>query len=130
MVADGGAELSFAIDCGAKVPFMFTAGWLASVEVTAASPPMRSGGIGTTISRELFPLLYSYPYERMVGDVMVHFDDPRSGWMCRVAGVDVEPSWVPHFFPGDSIGLTATVSDCHSNAYLGCTWHGGEGLQF
>ena len=34
VVADGEAELVFAIDCGAKVPFSLTSGRLASVEVT------------------------------------------------------------------------------------------------
>ncbi len=130
VVADGAAEIVFAIDCGARVPFTLTAGRLVSVEVTAASPPMRSGRIGTTISRELFPLLYAYPYERMVGDVMVHFEGPRSGWMCHVAGVDVTPDRLWHFYPGDSVELTATLSGCHSNAYIGCSWYGGEGLLF
>ena len=130
VMADGAAELSFAIDCGARVPFTLTSGRLASVEVTATSPPMRSGGGGTTISRELFPLLYLYPYECMVGDVTVHFDNPFSGWICRPAGVSIEPSWLPHFYPGDSVELTAEVFGCHSNAYFGCTWHGGAGITF
>ena len=108
VVADGTAELVFAIDCGAKVPFTLTAGRLSSVTVTATEPPMRS----------------------TVNDVKVHLDGPRSGWLCRTAGVSVEPSWLPHFFPDDTAGLEATVSDCHSNAYLGCTWHGGEGITF
>ena len=53
VMADGAAELAFAIDCGARVPFTLTSGRIASVEVTATLPPMRSGGGGTTISREL-----------------------------------------------------------------------------
>ena len=130
VVADGGAELSFPIDCGAKVSFSLTSGRLGSVTVTATEPPMRSGeGLSTTESSEI-QSMSDYPHERMVGDVKLHLEDPRSGWLCHIAGVSVEPSWLPHFFPGDSIGLTATVSDCHSNAYLGCTWHGGEGIQF
>ena len=129
-MADGAAELSFAIDCGARVPFTLTSGRLASVEVTATLPPMRSGGGGTTISRELFPLLYSYPYERSVGDVTVHFDGPRTGWICRIAGVDVVPDRLSHFYPGDSAELTATLSGCHAAACLGCSWIGGAGLQF
>ena len=48
----------------------------------------------------------------------------------RTANVSVEPSWLPHFFPGDSAELTASVTNCHPNAYLGCTWTGGEGIQF
>ena len=129
VMADGAAELSFAIDCGAKVPFSLTAGRLVSVEVTATSPQMRSGGGGTTTSREQFPLLYSYPYECIVGDVKVHFDGPRSGWICRVAGVYIGHDELEHLFIGDSAELTATVSGCHSNAYIGCTWTRGAGLQ-
>ena len=130
VVADGGAELSFAIDCGAKVPFSLTAGRLGSVSVTATEPPMRSGeGLSTTESSEIQNML-AYPHERMVGDVNLYLDSPRSGWMCHIAGVSVEPFWLPHFFPGDSAELTATVSDCHSNAYLGCSWHGGAGITF
>ena len=40
VVADGGAVLAFAMDCGAKVPFSLTAGRLASVDVAG-------GGSGT-----------------------------------------------------------------------------------
>ena len=130
VVADGGAELSFAIDCGAKVSFSLTSGRLGSVTVTATDPPTRSGeGLATTESSEIQGIS-NYPHERTVGDVTVHLDDPRTGWLRRIAVVSVEPTWLPHFFPGDTAGLEATVSDCHSNAYLGCTWHGGAGITF
>ncbi len=131
VVADGGAELSFAIGCGAKVPFSLTAGRLGSVSVTATEPPMRSGEGGTTTTdSRAFQNISSYPYECSVGGVTVHLDDPHTGWLRRIAVVSVEPTWLPHFFPDDTAGLEAIVSDCHSNAYLGCTWHGGEGITF
>ena len=130
VVADGAAELVFAIDCGAKVPFTLTSGRLGSLAVTATEPPTRSGeGMTTTESSE-FLGNYGYPHERTVNDVKVHLDGPRSGWLCRTAGVSVEPSWLPHFSPDDSVELTAEVSGCHSNAYLGCTWTGGAGITF
>ena len=130
VVADGAAELAFAIDCGARVPFTLTSGRLGSLAVTATEPPTRSGeGMTTTESSE-FLGYYVFPHERTVNDVKVHLDGPRSGWLCRTAGVSVGPSWLPHFFPNDSVELTATVSDCHSNAYLGCTWTGGAGITF
>ena len=129
VVTDGGVELAFAIDCGAKIPFSLTAGRLGSVSVTATEPPMRSGeGMTTTESSE-FLSNYGYPHERTVGDVTVHLDDPRTGWMCRIAGVSVDDD-LTHLHPGDSAVLTAEVSDCHSDAYLGCTWTGGEGITF
>ena len=130
VMADGGAELSFAIDCGAKVPFSLTAGRLGSLAVTATEPPTRSGEGTTTIESHVIQKMLNFPYERSVGDVWLHLDSPRFGWLCRTASVSVEPSWLPHFFPGDSAELTATVSDCHSNAYLGCSWHGGAGITF
>ncbi|MBQ8113227.1 MAG: hypothetical protein IJ146_08470 [Kiritimatiellae bacterium] len=130
VVADGTAELAFAIDCGARVPFTLTSGRLGSLAVTATEPPTRSGeGMTTTESSE-FLGYYVFPHERTVNDVKVHLDGPRSGWLCRTAGVSVEPSWLPHFSPDDSVELTAEVSGCHSNAYLGCTWTGGAGITF
>ena len=130
VAADGAAELVFAIDCGAKVPFSLTSGRLGSLAVTVTEPSTRLGeGMTTTESSE-FQSNYGYPHERTVNDVKVHLDGPRSGWLCRTAGVSVEPSWLPHFSPNDSVELTATVSDCHSNAYLGCTWTGGAGITF
>ena len=130
VVADGAAELVFAIDCGAKVPFSLTSGRLGSLAVTATEPPTRSGEGMTTTESSVIQNMSAYPHERMVGDVRLHLDSPRSGWLCRAAGVSVVPTSLPHFFPNDTVGLEATVSDCHSNAYLGCTWTGGAGITF
>ena len=44
--------------------------------------------------------------------------------------MDVDPDQLRHFYPGDFAELTATISTCHSNAYFGCTWHGGAGIIF
>ena len=129
VVADGAAELVFAIDCGAKVPFSLTTGRLGSLAVTATEPPTRSGeGMTTTESSE-FLGNYVFPHERTVNDVKVHLDDPCTGWLCRLAGVNIDGD-LDHLHPGDSAELTAEVSHCHPNAYLGCTWTGGEGIQF
>ncbi len=130
VVADGEAELVFAIDCGARVPFTLTSGRLGSLAVTATEPPMRSGEGMTTTESSVIQNIFTFPYERSVGDVKLHLDNFRSGWLCRTAGVSVEPSWLPHFFPDNSVELTAEVSGCHSNAYLGCTWTGGAGITF
>ena len=129
VVADGAAELVFAIDCGARVPFTLTSGRLGSLAVTATEPPTRSGeGMTTTESSE-FLGNYGYPHERTVNDVKVHLDGPRSGWLCRTAGVNIDGD-LDHLHPGDSAELTAEVSHCHPDAYLGCTWRGGEGIAF
>ena len=129
VVTDGGAELAFAIDCGAKVPFSLTSGRLGSVSVTATEPPTRSGeGLATTESSE-FLGNYGYPHERTVNDVKVHLDDPCAGWLCRLADVNIDGD-LDHLHPGDSAELAAEVSNCHPDAYLGCTWTGGEGVAF
>ena len=130
VVADGAAELVFAIDCGAKVPFTLTSGRLGSLAVTATEPPMRSGEGMTTTESSVIQGTSDYPYERMVGDVKLHLDSPRSGWMCRFAGVSIVPDPMPHIYPVGSLELEATLSCCHSNAYLGCSWYGGAGITF
>ncbi len=130
VVADGTAELVFAIDCGARVPFTLTSGRLGSLAVTATEPPMRSGEGMTTTESSVIQGTSDYPYERMVGDVELHLDSPRSGWMCRFAGVSITPDPLPHIYPVGSLELEATLSCCHSNAYLGCSWYGGAGITF
>ena len=55
---------------------------------------------------------------------------PRSGWLCRIAGVSIDPDSLSHIYPCGSVDLEATLSCCHSNAYLGCSWYGGAGITF
>ena len=129
-MVNGRENLAFAVDCGAKVPFSLTSGRLGSVSVTATEPPMRSGeGLSTTDSSEIQGN-YGYPHERTVGDVRLHLDDPRSGWLCRIAGVSIDPDSLSHIYPCGSVDLEAALSCCHSNAYLGCSWYGGAGITF
>ena len=130
VAADGTAELVFAIDCGAKVPFTLTSGRLGSLAVTATEPPMRSGEGMTTTESSVIQNIFTFPHERTVGDVKLHLDNFRSGWLCRVASVSIDDNEVQHLFPGDTIGVAASVTGCHSNAYLGCTWTGGAGITF
>ena len=130
VVADGATELVFAIDCGAKVPFMLTSGRLGSLAVTATEPPMRSGEGMTTTESSVIQNILTFPYERSVGDVKLHLDNFRSGWLCHVASVSIDGDEVQHLFPGDTIEVAASVTGCHRDAYLGCTWHGGEGITF
>ena len=130
VAADGTEELVFAIDCGAKVPFSLTSGSLGSLAVTATEPPMRSGEGMTTIDSSVIQNIFTFPHERTVGDVKLHLDNFRSGWLCRVASVSIDDNEVQHLFPGDTIGVAASVTGCHTDAYLGCTWHGGEDITF
>ena len=130
VVADGTAELAFAIDCGARVPFTLTSGRLGSLAVTATEPPTRSGEGMTTTESSVIQNIFTFPYERSVGDVKLHLDNFRSGWLCRTANVSIDGDEVQHLFPGDTIGVAASVTGCHSNAYLGCTWTGGAGITF
>ena len=130
VAADGTAELVFAIDCGAKVPFTLSSGRLGSLEVTTTEPPTRLGEGMTTTESSVIQNIFTLPHERTVGDVKLHLDGPRSGWLCRTANVSIDGDDVSHLFPGDTIGVAASVTGCHSDAYLGCTWHGGEGIVF
>ena len=36
----------------------------------------------------------------MIGDVTVHLDTPRTGWLRRVAEVNVEVPNLTHLYPG------------------------------
>jgi hypothetical protein len=48
----------------------------------------------------------------------------------RTSEVSVETSNLMHLHPGDTAQLAAVVTNCHADAYLGCTWHGGAGISF
>ena len=125
LMADGSSDLFYAIDCGAQVPFSLSDGELASVLVRRTIAP---SDFQTFIQADFQTT--SFPHEWSVGDVTVHLDDPRTGWIRRTADVDVDDSELAHLHPGDSAHLTAVVTNCHVDAYVGCTWHGGEGISF
>jgi hypothetical protein len=118
VMADGNAELLYAIDCGAQVPFVISDGELETVTLHGATNVTESCSA------------YSYPHECIVGDVTVYLDSPRTGWLRRVAEVDVDDVGLVHLFPGDNVPVTAVVTNCHADAYLGCTWYGGAGISF
>ena len=123
VMADGGAELLYVIDSGAQVPFSLSDGELGAVTVSCAPPDFQ-----TFIQADF--QTSSFPHEWSVGDVTVHLDDPQAGWMRRTADVDVDDSELTHLHPGESVHLTAVVTNCHADAYLGCTWYGGAGISF
>ena len=125
VMADGSSDLLYAIDCGAQVPFSLSDGELASVLVRRTIPP---SDFQTFIQADF--QTSSFPHEWSVGDVTVHLDDPQAGWMRRTADVDVDDSELTHLHPGESAHLTAVVTNCHADAYLGCAWHGGKGISF
>jgi hypothetical protein len=125
VAADGAADLVFAIDCGAKVPFSLSGGIFSRLAVDRADaqspgPSMVSLDGG----------LFSFPCDLAVGDVTVHMETPRSGWLCRVADVTVDGSSLAHLYPGAAVGVAASIANCHADAYIGCTWLGGEGIAF
>ena len=125
VMADGNAELLYAIDCGAQVPFSLSDGELGTVNISSIAPPPDS----QTFTLSNFQTL-SFPHEWTVGDVTVHLDNQRTGWIRRIAEVSVDDSEVMHLHPGDSAQLSAVVTNCHADAYLGCTWFGGAGISF
>jgi hypothetical protein len=124
-MADGREVLSFAVDCGARVPFSLSGGIVSRLAVDRADaqspgPSMVSLDGG----------LFSFPCDLAVGDVTVHMETPRSGWLCRVADVTVDGSSLAHLYPGAAVGVAASIANCHADAYIGCTWLGGEGIAF
>ena len=125
VMADGREELSFAVDCGARVPFSLSGGLVSRLAVDRADA--QSPG-PSMVSLDSGP--FSFPCDLAVGDVTVHMETPRSGWLCRVADVTVDGSSLAHLYPGAMASVAASIANCHADAYIGCTWLGGEGIAF
>ncbi|MBR6734145.1 MAG: hypothetical protein IKL96_07080, partial [Kiritimatiellae bacterium] len=123
VMADGRAELLYALDCGAQVPFSLSDGGLGAVTVSCAPPDFQTFTLSNLQT-------FSFPCECMMGDVTLHLDTPRTGWLRRIAEVSVDAPELVHLHPGDTAQLAAVVTNCHADAYLGCTWHGGAGISF
>ncbi len=119
VMCDGKQEIVFAIDCGAHYPFSISDG--GKLEFVA---------LHADVDDVLSCFAYGYPYERWAGDVVAHLDSPSSGWIGRTAEVTVDGLDGSHFFPDDSTTVTAVVTNCHEDAYVSCTWSGGEGFTF
>lgn len=119
VMCDGKVEIVFAIDCGARYPFSISGGGkLAFVSLHAGTDTVEPCAA------------FGYPYERWVNDVLVHLDSPGSGWIERVPEIRVEGLHDTHFFPDDHAVVTAVVTNCHPDAYIGCQWSGGSGVLF
>ena len=126
VMADGSSDMLYAIDCGAQVPFSLSDGaTLNSVVVRRTVTPQN---FQTFVYADF--QTSSFPNEWNVGDMTVHLDDPHAGWIRRTPDVDIDDSELTHLRPGESAHLTAVVTNCHVDAYLGCVWHGGEGISF
>ena len=118
VMCDGTEEVFFAFDCGAHYAFSMPgcelAGvWLYGVWCTWFGPDWWYG-----------------PYETNLGDVTIHLDTMGSGWIGTTAEVSVDGLDGSHFFPNDSKNVTAVVTNCHEDAYIDCTWSGGDGVTF
>ena len=123
VMADGREELAFAIDCGARVPFSLSGGAVAYLKVERKLDPPEV--VNVAIDAQA-----AYPRELTVGDVTVHLDSLRSGWLCRIADVTVDGSNLSHLYPDATANVTASITNCHADAYIGCTWLGGVGITF
>ena len=118
VMCDGAEQIVFPIDCGARYAFSVSGGELATVSVP--------GGMSRDVTWEEW---YT-PLEYSVGDVAVRQESARSGWLGITAEVRVDELESAHFFPDDSRTVTAVVTNCHEDAYIDCTWSGGEGVTF
>ena len=143
VMAYGSSDLLYALDCGAQVPFSLSDGELdecAIVELCNYGNEALGIGGEAQFHNATFTHLHNFtipqssncafPYECMIGDVTVHLDTPRTGWLRRIAEVSVDAPNLTHLYPGSSAQLAAVVTNCHADAYLGCTWHGGAGISF
>ena len=119
VMCDGKQEIVFAIDCGAHYPFSISDGGKLEFVTLHAD-----------VDDVLSCFAYGYPYERWAGDVVAHLDSPSSGWIGRTAEVTVDGLDGAHFFPCDSTTVTAVVTNIHEDAFVDCTWIGGEGISF
>ena len=119
MMCDGSEMLYFAIDDGARYSFALSGGALSAVDFD-----------GTEMLDGLPVEWYGpWEYQSWPGMVTLHIDSARSGWIGRTAEVEVETD-VTHIFSDGSGTVTAVVTNCHEDAFVGCTWLGGEGISF
>ena len=119
VMCDGTQEIVFPIDRGAHYPFSVSGGELVGARV-----------VDTWWFADFFPDLWFVPYDRQVGNLTVHLDSPGSGWVGTTAEVSVDGLDGAHFFSDESRVVTAVVTNCHEDAYIDCTWFGGEGVTF
>ena len=120
MMCDGSEMLYFAIDDGARYSFELSDGALAAVDFDGSE------------MLDAIPIEWYFPWEYRSWPCMVtlHVDSAHSGWIGRTAVVSVDGLDDSHFFPNDSETVTAVVTNCHEDAYIDCTWTGGEGISF
>ncbi len=119
VMCDGAEEIIFPVDCGARYAFSIPGCELSRVRL-----------VGTDSYALFHPDWWYGPYDFSAGDVQVRLDAPGSGWLGSLAEVSVDGLDCAHFFPNDSRTVTAVVTNCHADAYIGCTWSGGEGITF
>ncbi len=119
VMCDGSEMMYFAIDDGARYSFELSDGALAAVDFD-----------GSEMLGALPVEWYSpWEYQSWPSMVTLHVDSVRSGWIGRTAEVELETD-VTHIFPDGNGIVTAVVTNCHEDAYVDCTWSGGEGISF
>lgn len=118
VMCDGKEEIVFPIDCGARYAFSISGGELASVSVL---------GVGM---RDMTWLDWYSPWDFSIGDVSIHQESAREGWLGSLASVEVAGLDVTHFYNNDQRQIVAELQNCHEDAYRGCTWSGGPGITF
>ena len=120
VMCDGSEMLYFAIDDGARYAYELSGGILDAVDFDG-SEMLDGHGAGW---------LGPWEYQSWPSMVSLHVDSVRSGWIARKADVSVEGLSDSHFFPDGSKTVTAVVTNCHEDAYIDCTWNGGDGISF
>ncbi len=138
VLCDGREELRFALDCGAKYAIACESGKFASIAAYGTNETDV-----TTVCIDISE--WSYPYDFSVGDFTVHLDTPNRGWICCSADVEISLDGrevgdfgqyddaggiFGHFTSGSPHVLMGELHNCHSNAFIDCTWSGGPGFSF
>ncbi|MCQ2392986.1 MAG: hypothetical protein MJ249_01755 [Kiritimatiellae bacterium] len=118
VMCDGTERIVFPIDCGARYTFSVSGGELAAVSMPDVE------------TREGLWQDWYNPWDFSVGDVTVHLESAGTGWVSRIPDVlmgDLSPVYLP---PGTSHAFSAVITNCHADAFLGCSWSGDSGLSF
>ncbi len=138
VLCDGREALKFVLDYGKRYSISCANGRIDTIALHGTND------VGAVESSFQAPGS-AFPYEGSVGNLTVHLDAPGRGGICFSAEVDIfldggdvvyfgqgdgAGGIFGHFTPGSTHVLTGELHQCHSNAFLGCTWSGGPGFSF
>ena len=127
VMCDGKQEIVFAIDCGAKYAYSVNGGRLDRVTVyDGQDRVIHCEDDANSVYDWFYPRYCSFGWPC---DVDVHLESSGTGYMMSAPEVRIVED-VTHLFPNEGETISAVVTNCHGDAYIGCTWIGGDGISF